>query len=151
MMAGRERLIAQIEAHEGFRRHVYDDKTGRPIVPGSVVEGHPTVGIGLALDKDGLRREEALIILDRRLDERETQLWALPGFAAIDDVRQHVLVEMAFNLGFRGLLNFRRMWAAIERRDWLTAVAEMKDSAWATQIGPQRLAKLMRQMLTGEW
>ena len=57
---------------------------------------------------------------------------------------------MAFNLGVAGLLKFKKMIAALEKRDYDTAAIEMLDSQWAKQVG-QRSQELSRQMRTGKW
>lgn len=153
-MSVRERLLKQIEVHENCRAQVYDDATGKPIGPGTVVKGTPTIGIGLACGKghDGLYREESLLILDRRLDEREHGLRAaLPWFDRLDDVRQCVLIEMAFQNGVQGLLDFKDMLAAVEAGDWVRAELEMLDSRWATQAQHERVQTLTSQMRTGQW
>jgi lysozyme len=151
-MANHDRLARQVELHEGFRAFVYDDATGKRIVPGSVVVGHPTVGIGLALDVGGIHLEEARLLLDRRLEERERDLRAaLPWFDAIDEVRQAVLVELAFNLGLRGLLEFRKMLAAAQAGNWPLASGQLLASDWAEQVQKARVETLTRQLLTGAW
>jgi lysozyme len=53
-------------------------------------------------------------------------------------------------MGLARLRTFRRALAAMERRDWETAAAEMLDSLWARQVGA-RADRLARQMLTGRW
>ena len=56
-----------------------------------------------------------------------------------------VLTNMVFTLGKKGLDGFDDMWAAIEVGDWKKAAAEMKDSAWAGQVG-NRAARLIDRM-----
>ena len=36
---------------------------------------------------------------------------------------------------FHRLSKFQKMKAAVERRDWVGAAEEMKNSAWYTQVG----------------
>jgi GH24 family phage-related lysozyme (muramidase) len=40
-----------------------------------------------------------------------------------------------FNLGVGGFSTFRKMIAAVERRDWTAAAEEMRDSIWYHQVG----------------
>ena len=54
--------------------------------------------------------------------------------------RQEVLFSLSYQLGTTGLLNFKRMWAAIEAHDFATAAAELLDSKYATQT-PNRANK----------
>tara|TARA_R100001369_G_scaffold72338_1_gene100372 strand:+ start:209 stop:445 length:237 start_codon:yes stop_codon:yes gene_type:complete len=60
---------------------------------------------------------------------------------------QHILVNMCFQLGQRGLGNFKQMGKAIEEGDWEKASVEMMDSRWATQT-PERAKRLQDRMLT---
>jgi GH24 family phage-related lysozyme (muramidase) len=57
-------LSQMLEREEGLRTLVYDDATGKPIGPGSVVQGHPTIGIGRALDVNGITAVEADFLLE---------------------------------------------------------------------------------------
>lgn len=58
---------------------------------------------------------------------------------------QLIIADMMFNLGFSRLSRFRRMKAAVLRRDWRSAAAEMEDSAWFGQVG-RRSRDLVRRM-----
>ena len=60
---------------------------------------------------------------------------------------QHILVNMCFQLGQRGLSNFKQMGKAIEESDWGKASVEMMDSRWASQT-PERAERLKDRMLT---
>jgi lysozyme len=60
-----------------------------------------------------------------------------------------VLCDMAFNIGVSGLMQFRKMLAAIEANDFERAADEMKKSKWARQV-PVRAAALERMMRTGQ-
>ena len=52
---------------------------------------------------------------------------------------------MMFNLGYSRLSRFRKMKAAVLKRDWATAADEMVDSAWYGQVG-RRSRDLVRRM-----
>ena len=83
---------------------------------------------------------EDIAIAQSELDEK------LPWWRTLDDVRQDVLVEMAFNLGIDGLLGFHRTLAAVQAGQWAAASADMLLSAWASEVGARaaRLAAAMR-------
>jgi lysozyme len=124
-----------IEFNEGYRRHVYDD-----------TEGIPTIGIGFNLEA-GFSREESRLILEYRINKIVRQLrWGLPVFNALDNVRQLVLIDMAYNLGVSGLGGFKKMLAALDRKEWDTAAEELLDSRYASQVGPRatRNADMLR-------
>jgi lysozyme len=94
-----------------------------------------TVGYGRNLLGAGLSPAEADLLLDNDIDAalRGCRLF-FPWFATLDEVRQQVLVEMAFNLGLPRLLRFERMLAALERHDYATAAQEARRSQWARQV-----------------
>lgn len=137
---------------EGLRLSVYDDATGEPIVSGYTVVGNPTVGVGrLLTEKHGIKEWEAEYLLSNDLDRVWHQVESrVSYFAGMSEVRQAVLVNMAFNLGVNGLLKFSKMFGAIEREDYLAASVEMLHSLWARQV-PNRAERLAEMMRTGEW
>ena len=50
-------------------------------------------------------------------------------------VRKAVLLDMCFNIGYAGLMKFKKMWLALGNKDYPEASRQMKDSAWYTQVG----------------
>jgi lysozyme len=144
----RAAIIDHLEKEEGFRSLLYDDATGKPLKPGDRIVGHPTAGIGLALDIEGLTREEARYLCENRVAKRELALdQELPGWRSLSEARQLVLLSMAYQMGVRGLLGFAKMIAALQRGDFAEAADEMLASVWATQTPAraQRLAEMVRQ------
>ena len=51
------------------------------------------------------------------------------------DVRKAVLLDMCFNIGYSGLMKFKKMWIALGERDYPKASREMKDSSYYVQVG----------------
>ena len=149
-------LYEEISADEGKVLHAY-----------LCSELHATIGIGhKILDTDpekdldifGINWEEVpdeqYITEDRCyiLFQEDVQI-AISGCMKIynnwDDLPQevqHILVNMCFQLGQRGLSNFKQMGKAIEDADWEKASVEMMDSRWASQT-PQRAERLKNRML----
>ena len=128
----------QLMRDEGLRLHPYRDTVGKL-----------TIGYGRNLDDVGISQAEAEMMLTHDIAQAADSLTNLPVFAVLDDVRQAVLITMAFNLGRTGLMGFRRMWAALAERDYDCAAREMLDSKWARQVGI-RAERLAEQMKTGE-
>lgn len=63
--------------------------------------------------------------MDRYLLElEETPLLALDWYAKLDPVRRSVCLDIAYNEGVHGLLNFPHMIAALSRQDWPSAATE---------------------------
>ena len=58
---------------------------------------------------------------------------------------QHVLVNMAFQLGQTGLSKFKNLKVAIEDYQWQRAAEEMLDSRWAKQT-PARAQRLYKRV-----
>jgi lysozyme len=79
----------------------------------------------------------------------------IPWWRELDDVRQDVLANMVFNMGWsnpagtHGLATFHHTLQAIQDHDWTVAAAGMLASGWARQVG-RRARRLSDQMLTGE-
>lgn len=53
---------------------------------------------------------------------------------------------MVFNLGFAAFCGFRKLNAALEKRDYTLAAYEMRNSKWFAQVGArgQRLSDAMK-------
>jgi lysozyme len=133
-------IFEQLERDEGSRSHPYTDTAGKT-----------TIGVGRNLDAKGLTGEEISHLLENDIRELESELRArLPWFEALDDARQGVIKNMAFNMGITGLERFPRMMQAVAQGDWNTAADEMKDSLWAKEVG-DRAVRLEQQMRSGMW
>jgi lysozyme len=68
----------------------------------------------------------------------------------LDEIRQRVIIDMAFNMGVPRLNKFKKMWKAIEEENFEEAKIQMLDSRWASQVG-NRAVRLSNAMETGEW
>jgi lysozyme len=68
--------------------------------------------------------------------------------APLNAPRGAVLINMAYNLGLRGLYSFSGMLTAVKDGLWNTAAAHMMTSLWAKQV-PRRAKYLAAQMATG--
>lgn len=138
MPMNRQLLRSQLERHEGLRLKPYQDTVGKL-----------TIGYGRNLEDVGISRDEADFMLDNDIDQVERQLKTVDEYRDLDPVRQTVIANMVYNLGFAGLMGFKNMWAAIGRRDWNSASEEMMQSKWARQVGV-RAVELSEIMRTGE-
>jgi lysozyme len=149
-LANRERLITELSTDESLRLVVYDDATGHAITRGSSVIGHPTIGIGRALDVNGISREEAIYLCGNDIDKVEAGIAsALPWVSFIDDARQRVMCNLAFNLGVNGLLKFHDTLRFVQEGSFQLASRAMADSEWAKQV-PARAARLVARMRSGD-
>jgi len=130
-------LTEQLVRHEGLRLNPYFCTAGKL-----------TIGVGRNLEANGISKAESMFMLENdvikiinELDEH------LPWWKSLSQVRQHVLVDMAFNMGTFGLLKFQKTLKAIQDERYGDAAAEMLDSKWAKQVGNRALA-LSRAMET---
>lgn len=143
-----------ITDNEKRRLRVYDDKTGIMITKGSAVFGHPTIGVGRALDVKGISTAESDYLLGNDIAECTGDLAGLfrdrftSGASA---ARQAALIDMRFNLGADGFRGFRRMIAAIEGGDWDAAAAEALAPHWVAEVGSRRSTRDAVLMRSGEW
>lgn len=127
-------VIDMLKRHEGLRLHPYRDTVGKL-----------TIGYGHNLSDNGITQREADMLLHDDLLVLERQLPAYPWFAKLNPTRQAVIIDMAFNLGVAGLLQFTGMIAAIEADDYAQAAAEILDSKAARQL-PNRYHELAHLM-----
>lgn len=137
-------IVKQLKIDEGVRRTVYKDHLG-----------YLTIGVGRLVDPNkpgsGLRDSEIELLLRNDIEDRIAALGnVLPWFHELDEVRQGVLVNMAFQLGTAGLLGFKTTLKLIEAQKYAEAADQMLASKWARQT-PARAQRLATQMRSGKW
>lgn len=127
----------QLIAHEGLKTRVYYDSLGTP-----------TIGVGRNLRDRGLTHEEVMYLLANDIKRVKKELYLeLPLlFPSLSPIRQRVLIDLSFNLGTNGMMNFKRMLDALADGDFHKAALEMKNSKWATQVQKSRVARLIHMM-----
>lgn len=140
-----EQLTAQLRRDEGTKATAYQDHLG-----------FWTIGVGRLIDSRkpgaGLRPDEIDYLLRNDINDRVQALTkALPMlFPKLDEARQGVLVNMAFQLGTAGLLEFSYTLGLVRDGKYAEASVQMLKSLWAKQT-PDRAKRLAEQMKTGEW
>jgi lysozyme len=134
------RAIQQIQQDEGLVLHAYQDHLG-----------FWTIGHGRLVDQrrgGGISQTEAMMLLRNDVDRVLAQIrQRAPAFDSLPEHAREALTNMAFQLGVDGLLRFKRMWAAIEKRDFAAARDHALDSKWAQQT-PAR-ARRVADLLAG--
>ncbi len=132
------RLVAELKRDEGVRLKPYMDTVGKL-----------TIGIGRNLTDVGISEAEAEILLRNDIATAELLLdRGIPWWRTLDEERQLVLVNMAFNLG-AGLFGFTNTLAAVQNHEWEAAALAMSHSKWAEQVG-LRADRLIERMRTGQ-
>ena len=133
-----QKMILQLKRHEGIRLEPYRCTADKL-----------TIGVGRNLDDRGITEDEAEFLLFNDIGYVHDNLKKeLPWFETLNDVRQRVLLDMAFNLGISGLLKFKNTLENIANGKYEKASRNMLASKWAAQVG-QRSATLSRMMRTG--
>ena len=124
-----------IKTGEGLRLNFYID-----------TDGYKTIGWGRNLSQ-GISVSEAELMfqndLKRALNELEECSWYLIQPRNV----KNALLNMNFNLGITKLLQFKKMIAALEKKDFTKASIEALDSLWAKQVGERAkdIALMIRQ------
>jgi lysozyme len=149
----KQKLINLISDHEGVKLKVYDDATGQELKAGDILIGHPTIGIGRNVAKDGLgiSQEEAEFMLMNDIERVEEEIKNFP-IEHLNEVRTAIIIDMAFNMGITRFnpTMWKKTFQAIVDEDWQKAKIEMLDSNWARQT-KRRSVKLSQMMLLGNW
>ena len=149
----KQKLINLISDHEGVKLKVYDDATGQELKAGDILIGHPTIGIGRNIAKDGLglSQEEAEFMLMNDISRVKEEIKNFP-IEHLNEVRTAIIIDMAFNMGITRFnpTMWKKTFQAIVNEDWQKATTEMLDSNWARQT-KRRSAKLSQMMLLGNW
>lgn len=139
-------VLDLIARHEGSRAEPYHDSLGILTVGvGHNLQANPLPGEVYPMSPE---RIQAVLAAD--LEREGAPVRALPWFPALDEVRQAVLLDMAFNMGAAGLLSFHNTLGHFERGEWDAAADGMLASKWAAQVGPRAIedAEMVR---TGCW
>lgn len=135
----RERLKKALVRHEGLKLKTYRCTAGKL-----------SIGVGRNLDDVGITEPEAFVLLENDIDAVSKDLTRnLPWWATLDDARQEVLANMAFNMGIGTMLTFKNTLQAIKEGKYAEAAKMMLQSKWATQVG-NRAKELAAQMETGK-
>lgn len=128
----------QLVRHEGKIPYAYQDSLG-----------YWTIGVGHLIDKrrgGKISDDSIFAILDDDIAEKVEQLNEhLPWWKNLDPIRQQVLVNMCFNLGINGLLQFQNTLAHVEKGEYKQAAEGMLASKWASQVGNR--ARELSQMM----
>ncbi len=131
---------------ELIKKHV-----GLRLKPYLCTAGKTSIGFGRNLDDNGISLEEAEVMLANDLKPAEEMLAnKMDHWDALSEVRQAVLINMVFNLGWPRFSKFKKCIAAVNDGYFDRAAAEMLDSRWARQVG-NRAIELSEMMKSNHW
>ena len=118
-----------IKRNEGLRLKPYLCKAGKL-----------TIGYGRNLEAKGISYKEAEYLFRNDLKIVAKQVAnRIEFYRKLSYKRKMVLVDMAFNMGIEGLLGFKKMLAAMKRREFLEAGKELMRSKYAEQVKTRAL------------
>lgn len=167
-----------LHRHEGFREFAYPDvikplflkyprkdwgfRPAREILQEigvsyavALKEGAPwTVGYGFT---ENITPDSRMVLqvaerkLDEKIIEEDAKLASVLSWYKDEAtfVTKTILINMAFNMGIKGLLGFRNTLEFIKSKKYSNAAANMRQSLWAKQV-PSRASELARRMETQE-
>ncbi len=155
------RMTEQLLLHEGVVLKFYTDTLGNQTLGvgyNVTARGLPFFEriIGRKLNAEGdISREEALLVLGIDIQRVQGAVKAnFPDFFKLNEVRQRVCVDIAFNIGWHAL-DFKKCIKAIQKQDWSAGARELYRSKWSLQVGDgegkrrDRCDRLAGMLLTG--
>ena len=132
-----EEVKQMLIRHEGVVCHVYKCTATPP---------RDTIGCGRNLNDNGISEEEAMYLLDNDIKRVKEELDKNFGaYRAMPAKARMVCIDMTFQMGITGFMNFRQTRALMEMGCWLEASEEILRSKYATQT-PNRAAYNSRQL-----
>lgn len=152
----RNALEVELTRDEGKRLKAYRDSKGF----WSIGIGRNLDGVGTApltrtkadVLANGINEAESDLLFDHDINRTEHDLDRyIPWWRSLDPVRQRVLLNMCFNMGWgagtsHGLHTFVNTLGMIEKKEYARAADAMLKSAWAREVGMRanRLSDMMR-------
>jgi len=124
-------IIEQLKIHEGYKPKVY-----------KCTAGVDTIGIGFAIKDLELSEDVCELILKEKLQALEERFEDRFDWFKTSPIEvRNVMLNMAYQLGFRGFCKFKKTLSYLENAEWESASKEMLDSRWAKQT-PNRANEL---------
>jgi lysozyme len=136
-----EALKSMVKRHEGSRNKAYKD-----------TEGYWTVGVGHKLGSDPAlantewSNEQVDAAFTKDLSNAQDKASKIPEYANLNKARQNALTDMTFNMGQKGVMNFKNMRSALASGDYEGAANELLNSKYAKQTGgrAKEIAEIIR-------
>ena len=153
-----------IDTNELIQRFVLHE--GCKLIPYRCPSGYLTIGVGRNLETNPLTEEEKkvcgdyqrgitknaafyLLKNDIQKAQRECEKH-IPFFLRLDNERQYALLDMCFNLGIKGLLQFKLMLEALGTGNYQRAADECLNSNYARQT-KKRAGRIAETIRTGKF
>lgn len=135
-----ERFVERVKEFEGIdvKKRVYDDSGGFSF----------GWGTNLTYIPDEWYLDIAEFALRYVIDRVESELRKVaPEYNTLPEPVRFALLDMAYNMGVKRLMNFSRMWECLRKGDYEGAANEVLSSRYAKQV-PRRArsnAELIRK------
>ena len=131
-------LEEKIAMEEGFEGRLYICSAG-----------YRSIGYGFNLDSTQMPREVADLWLKINIKDIKRRLSEFKFIDDLDEPRQIVLYDMAYQMGVNGMLSFTSMLNSLRARRYHEAAEHLLDSKYAKQT-PARAQRNAEILRTGE-
>ncbi len=128
-----------VKYHEGLKLKLYTD-----------IHGHQTIGFGHNFDESVISMPVATQLFDDDYFRVLSKLDYLSWFGDLPATRRQCIIDMTYNMGINGLLNFEHMILAIKDNDFDLAAEEILNSQYGKEL-PLRAHDNAELMRTGVW
>ena len=133
------KIKALLSLDEGVRLYPYTDTRGKL-----------TIGVGHNLSDDGISTSVCNLLFVEDLTNAQVVLQTcLPSWQTLDEVRQAVMLDLAFNLSHT-LFGFKTFLAYMTDHNFDGAASDLATTAWYSEVG-QRGPRLVTMVQTGLW
>ena len=132
-------------AKELLKRH-----EGEKLKPYRCTAGHLTIGIGHNLDAKGISKRVCDIMFAEDIVEVAEWLEKQDWYNDLDTIRQAAIIDMTFQLGIKGMSDFKNTIAAFKNMEYQAAAEHMTKSKWFAQT-PGRAEEIINIIRTGNF
>ena len=136
------KIKEEIKEEEGYRNSMYRDHLG-----------FSTIGYGhlvLPTDKfkEGVKysQKELEKVFDFDFAIAKQDAESLTKDLDVPEEVTEIFLRMCFQLGKPKVMKFKKMFAALQKKDFVTAGFEMEDSLWCKKHTPARALRLSEKM-----
>lgn len=118
-------------------RKMLERDEGLRLKPYRCSQGFLTIGVGRNLDSNGITKATAMQMLDEDVDAavRGCRRIFDQLFESWSENRQLGWINLAFNLGFASLSQFKNTIRAARVNDWESVEKGLRNSLWCKQVG----------------
>lgn len=128
-------IMERLKEKEGLRLKPYNDSLGWPTIGYGHLIQDDLAKMFVQNGKVELTLPQAENLLRQDIETARRAVAAAFPTKQFDEVRHNCLVEMAFVLGYGGLMEFKRFRQAMWNDNWDEAAHCLYNSKWAYQVG----------------